>query len=95
MEMDPFSPQFQDDPYPVYRHLRDEAPCYYNSEIDFYALTRYADLVDASQQPTLFSSAEGTTLERLDTGARTTDGARPADGAGRHTSGRRIKPSTW
>lgn len=69
MELNPFSHEFHDDPYPVYKWLRDEAPCYYNAELDFYALTRYADLVDASQQPTLFSSAEGTVLERLDTSA--------------------------
>jgi cytochrome P450 len=69
VELNPFSHEFHEDPYPVYRWLRDEAPCYYNAEIDFYALTRYADVVDASQQPTLFSSAQGTTLERLDTGA--------------------------
>ncbi len=69
MELNPFSHEFHEDPYPVYRGLRDEAPCYHNDELDFYALTRYADVVDASQQPTLFSSAEGTTLERIDTKA--------------------------
>ncbi len=69
MELNPFSYEFQDDPYPVYRHLRDEAPCYHNFELDFYALTRFADVVEASQQPLVFSSAEGTTLERIDTAA--------------------------
>ena len=69
LELNPFSRTFQDDPYPVYRHLRDEAPCYYNPELDFYALSRYADVLEASQQPLLYSSAEGTTLERIDTRA--------------------------
>jgi len=69
MELNPFSHQFQEDPYPVYRQLRDGAPLYYNEDLDFYALTRYADVVDASQQPLLYSSAEGTTLEPIDTGA--------------------------
>jgi cytochrome P450 len=69
VELNPFSHEFHEDPYPVYRALRDESPCYYNADLDFYALTRYADVVDASQQPMLFSSAEGTTLERLDTQA--------------------------
>lgn len=67
LELDPFSRQFQDDPYPLYRHLRDVAPCYHNETLGFFALTRYADVVEASQQPGLYSSAEGTTLERLDT----------------------------
>jgi cytochrome P450 len=69
VELNPFSHEFHEDPYPTYRRLRDEAPCYHNPELDFYALTRYGDVVDASQQPTLFSSAEGTVLERLDTQA--------------------------
>ena len=69
MELNPFSHQFQADPYPVYRQLRDETPLYYSENLDFYALTRYADVVDASQQPLLYSSAEGTTLEPIDTGA--------------------------
>src|SRR5579872_7288944 len=69
VELNPFSHEFHEDPYPVYRELRNEAPCYYNAELDFYALTRYADVVDASQQPAVFSSAEGTTVERLDTQA--------------------------
>jgi cytochrome P450 len=69
VELNPFSHAFQEDPYPVYRWLRDEAPCYYNADLDFFALTRYNDVVEASQQPALFSSAEGTTLERIDTSA--------------------------
>ena len=69
MELNPFSHQFHQDPYPVYRWLRDNAPCYRNDELDFYALSRYEDVVEASQEPLLYSSAEGTTLERLDTSA--------------------------
>lgn len=67
MELNPFSHEFQEDPYPLYQRLRDEAPCYRNDALDFFALTRYEDVVEASQQPTLFSSAEGTTVEKLDT----------------------------
>ena len=69
MELDPFSHEFHDDPYPVYRWLRDNAPCYRNEKVGFYALSRYEDVVDASQQPLLFSSADGTTIEMLDTTA--------------------------
>jgi cytochrome P450 len=67
MELDPFSHEFHDDPYPVYRRLRDNAPCYRNEKVGFYALSRYRDVLDASQQPLLYSSAEGTTIEMLDT----------------------------
>src|SRR5258706_11918168 len=69
MELDPFSHAFHEDPYPVYRWLRDDAPCYRNDEVGFYALSRYADVIEASQQPLLYSSAEGTTIESLDTRA--------------------------
>ena len=69
MELDPFSHEFHEDPYPVYRWLRDNAPCYRNDKVGFYALSRYQDVLDASQQPLLYSSAEGTTIEMLDTSA--------------------------
>ena len=69
MELDPFSHEFHDDPYPVYRWLRDNDPCYRNDSVGFYALSRYADVLEASQQPLLYSSAEGTTIEMLDTKA--------------------------
>jgi cytochrome P450 len=67
LELNPFSPEFREDPYPLYRRLRDEAPCFYNEALEFYALTRYADVVEASQQPARYSSAEGTTIERVKT----------------------------
>ena len=69
MELDPFSHEFHEDPYPVYRWLRDNEPCYRNDRLGFYALSRYADVLEASQQPLLYSSAEGTMVESLDTKA--------------------------
>ncbi|HEM46203.1 MAG TPA: cytochrome P450, partial [Alphaproteobacteria bacterium] len=44
---DPYSYELDLDPYPVYRRMRDEAPVYYNPELDFYALTRFQDCLDA------------------------------------------------
>jgi cytochrome P450 len=66
--MNPFSHEFHEDPYPVYRWLRDEAPLYRNPE-GWYALSRYDDVLAASQQPLLFSSAQGTSLELIDSAA--------------------------
>ncbi len=54
---------------PTYRWLRDNEPCYRNEKLGFYALSRYADVLDASQQPLLYSSAEGTMVEPFDTSA--------------------------
>jgi linalool 8-monooxygenase len=47
-------------PHDVFARLRREAPVYWNPESDgagFWALTRYADIVEVSRQPELFSSA--------------------------------------
>lgn len=66
MELNPFSHEFHADPYPVYRHLRDHAPLYRNETLDFFALSRFRDVLDASLDWQTYSSAEGTTLERMD-----------------------------
>ncbi|CUU56254.1 Cytochrome P450 [Parafrankia irregularis] len=50
-------------PYDVWRRLRDEAPVYRNDDLDFFALSRHADVEAASREPLLYSSAYGTVLE--------------------------------
>jgi cytochrome P450 len=66
VELNPFSHEFHDDPYPTYRFLRDHAPLYRNPALDFWALSRHADVLAASLDWQTYSSAEGTTLERMD-----------------------------
>jgi cytochrome P450 len=66
VELNPFSHQFHDDPYPTYRWLRDHAPLYRNDALDFWALSRHRDVLAASLEWETYSSAEGTTLERMD-----------------------------
>ena len=66
MELNPFSHEFHEDPYPVYRWLRDHDPVYRHPD-GWYAWSRHEDVLWGSQQPTLLSSAEGTTLEQIDT----------------------------
>jgi cytochrome P450 len=68
MDLNPFSHAFHEDPYPVYRWLREHAPVYRSPE-GWYALSRYDDVLEASQQPIRFSSAQGTSLELIDTAA--------------------------
>ncbi len=43
IEYDPYSYEIDVDPYPVYKHLRDQAPAYYNERLDFWALSRFED----------------------------------------------------
>jgi cytochrome P450 len=62
VEFDPFSEEFFDDPYDLYRRLRDEAPVYYNEQYGFYALSRFADVLAAHRDWEGFSSAHGVEL---------------------------------
>lgn len=66
VELNPFSWEFHENPYPIYRELRDNAPLWRNEELDFYTLARYQDVIDASRDWRTYSSAYGTTVERLD-----------------------------
>lgn len=63
MHYDPFSYEVHDDPFPIYRWLRDEAPVWHNDELRFWTLARYDDVLHASVDWATFSSAQGTTLE--------------------------------
>jgi cytochrome P450 len=65
MEFNPYSDSFFDDPYETYRWMRDEAPVYYSERWDFYALTRYEDVVAAHRDWETFSSSYGVTLDAL------------------------------
>lgn len=65
VEFDPFSAEFFDGPWDVYRRLRDETPVYYNSKWDFWALTRYEDVAPATKDFETFSSAKGATLDMV------------------------------
>lgn len=60
---DPYDYDLHDDPYPLYRRLRDEAPVYRNDERGFWALSRHADVVDAFRDSARFSSAHGVSLD--------------------------------
>ena len=53
---DPLTPELRDDPYPLWRRLRDEAPVYRNDRFDFYALSRFVDIEAAHKDFATFSS---------------------------------------
>ena len=69
-------------PHDVWRRLRDEAPLYYNEQYDFYALSRFADVMAASLDWQTYSSARGTVLEIIDTTPPAPDAVRPATATG-------------
>ncbi len=63
VEFNPYSFEYAHNPYPIYRALRDDAPVVHNEKLDFWALSRYADVSAAHLDPDSFSSAGGVTIE--------------------------------
>jgi cytochrome P450 len=63
---DPYDYEIDADPHAAWRRLRDEAPLYRNDRYDFWALSRFQDVYDASVDWRTFSSARGTVLELMD-----------------------------
>jgi cytochrome P450 len=66
VDYSPFSPEAHADPYPLYRELRREAPLYRNERLDFWAVSRYDDVVGVLRDWKTFSSASGVDMD--DTG---------------------------
>jgi cytochrome P450 len=62
---DPMSTEFFEDPYAMYRWLRDEEPCYHNEELGFWAVSRYDDCVEVHRDVATFTSTRGVSLAQL------------------------------
>ncbi len=62
---DPYSPAVDADPFPYYKRLRDEFPCFWSSEAQMWVLSRYADIVTAGQDWQAYSSASGNLMTEL------------------------------
>ena len=56
MDFNPFSPEFQTDPYPTYAAMRRDAPVYRTDGWNAAVVTRYDDVVQVLKSPSLFSS---------------------------------------
>ena len=62
---DPYDYDIDADPHSVWKRMRDDAPVYRNEKFDFYALSRFHDVMTASLDAKTFSSAYGTVLELM------------------------------
>jgi len=62
---DPYSPAVDADPFPYYRRLRDEFPCFWSREAGMWVLSRYADVVSALGNWQTYSSAKGNLMTEL------------------------------
>ena len=68
VKFDPFSEEFFNDPFDLYRRMREEAPVYYDDEQDFYALTRHEDVAAALKDHETYSSSRGCDLAMVKSG---------------------------
>jgi cytochrome P450 len=65
---DPYDIHIDDDPYPTWTRLRDEAPLYRNETLGFYALSRWDDVKPALADWETYRSGRGTVLEVVKAG---------------------------
>lgn len=60
---DPFTYELHRDPHPLWQRMRDEAPLYRNDQHDFWAMTRFSDVLNGLTDWKTFSSKRGDQLE--------------------------------
>ncbi|RDH76234.1 cytochrome P450 [Mycolicibacterium moriokaense] len=65
---DPYDFEIDDDPYPVWRRLRHEAPLYHNEKLDFFALSRFSDVSAELGNWETYRSGRGTTMDIITSG---------------------------
>ena len=68
VEYNPYAYEMHEDPYPTYHRLREEAPCYFNEEFNFYALSRHADVIEGFRDFESLSSSHGVSIDPLASG---------------------------
>ncbi len=56
LDWNPYSDRWRDDPYPMYRELRDRAPLHFSPESNTWTVSRYDDVVAVLKQTDVFSS---------------------------------------
>lgn len=71
---DPYSPQIDADPYPSYKTLRDEHPCFWSEDANMWILSRHADIYSALMDWKTWSSAKGNLMDELPNRAGSTLG---------------------
>lgn len=69
ISFEPLSPDWRDDPYAVYRQLREHDPAHWAPDAKAYCISRYADVLQVLKTQQVFSSAAmGTELMATDFG---------------------------
>jgi cytochrome P450 len=86
VEFDPFDYEFHHDPYPTYQWLRDDAPLYHNERMDFWALSRFDDVLGGLHDPATYTSTGGVAIEHTDSALKSMIELDPPD----HTAMRKL-----
>jgi cytochrome P450 len=71
---DPYSAAVDTDPFPSYKTLRDDYPCFWSQEANTWVLSRYADIIAALNDWQTYSSASGNLMTELPNRAGSTLG---------------------
>jgi len=71
---DPFDFDIDDNPYPIWRRMREEAPLYHNEKYDFFALSRYEDVARELHNWDTYRSGKGTTMDIIMSGVEVPPG---------------------
>lgn len=61
---DHYDHETQDNPYPIYARLREEAPLYHNEKHDFWVMSRHQDLHQAWRTEQVYSNKMGVSLDK-------------------------------
>lgn len=62
---DPYSPEIDADPFPAYKVLRDEYPCFWSEQAGKWVISRYDDILAALSNWRVYSSAKGNLVDEL------------------------------
>ncbi|ANS32523.1 cytochrome P450 [Rhodococcus opacus] len=57
-EFNPFDEEYQQDPYPVFKAVREQEPVFYSPEIDYWIVSRYEDILDIFKDTESYSATE-------------------------------------
>jgi cytochrome P450 len=82
---DPYDFEIDEDPYPIWKRMRDERPLYYNEKYDFYALSRFDDVEAGLKDFARLISGRGTLLEIIKADVTLPPGMVIFDDPPRHT----------
>ncbi|MEL0132165.1 MAG: cytochrome P450, partial [Rhodobiaceae bacterium] len=60
-----YSAEIDADPFPAYRRLRDEFPCYWSEDAGIWFLSRYDDVANAAVDWQTYSSLSGNLIDEI------------------------------